>query len=147
MDTLALRVKKLNERAICPTRGSERAAGYDLYVPDSGSIPPGEWRAISLGISVAIPISPQFYFYGSVRSRSGLSAKKGIEVGAGVIDSDYRGEIKVVLHNFSNETFYYKEGDRIAQLILEQHAIVPILETTNLDQTERGEKGFGSTDN
>ena len=83
--------------------------------------------------------------YGRIAPRSGLAVKKMIDVGAGVIDSDYRGEVKVLLFNFGAEDFKVCKGDRIAQLIIEKYTITSIQEVENLSSTERGEAGFGST--
>ena len=83
--------------------------------------------------------------YGRVAPRSGLAYKKGIDVGAGVIDEDYRGEVGVILFNFGEEDFEVAPGDRIAQLILEKISMVGLKEVDDLDQTDRGAGGFGST--
>ena len=105
-----LRIKKLDPRAFVPTKGSEHAAGYDLYSIDKLTIPAREKQLISTGISMSIPIGN----YGRVAPRSGLAAKNFIDVGAGVIDADYRGEVKVLLFNFSDKEFEINVGDRIA---------------------------------
>ena len=93
-----LRVKKLNEKAFIPVKGSEHAAGYDLFSIDTVVIPAHDKKLISTGIAMSIPIGN----YGRVAPRSGLAAKNFIDVGAGVIDADYRGEVKVLLFNFGS---------------------------------------------
>jgi len=96
---------------------------------------------VPTGISVALPPG----CYGRIAPRSGIALKHAIDVGAGVIDSDYRGEVKVLLFNHSDDAFAVHIGDRIGQLICEQCLIVPIVEVPELDSTERGAQGFGST--
>lgn len=93
------------------------------------------------GLSIACPTGT----YGRVAPRSGLAVKKFIDVGAGVIDADYRGEVGVVLFNFGVEDFFVTTGDRVAQLVLEQVCMVPAVEVEELSDTERGAGGFGST--
>jgi dUTP pyrophosphatase len=142
----SLQVKRLSSTATLPTRGSELAAGYDLYASETGRIPPFSRMAIPTGISLCLPtLLPPFQVYGSMRPRSGLSVRNGINVGAGVIDADFRGEVKVVLFNHSYIPFDYKQGDRIAQLVLEVHITPPVIETDTLPDTTRGSGGFGST--
>jgi dUTP pyrophosphatase len=137
-----LHVKRLDELATIPTRGSERSAGYDLYSNEHCVIPPQHSRAlVKTGISIKVPAG----HYGRIAPRSGLAVKYGIDVGAGVIDEDYRGEIAVLLFNFGDEPFSVKPGDRIAQLVLERNSIVDVCEVESLDSTDRGEGGFGST--
>ena len=98
-------------------------------------------KLIGTGIAMAIPIGN----YGRIAPRSGLAAKHMIDVGAGVIDADYRGEVKVLLFNFGETDFAVSEGDRIAQLIVEKYTQTELVEVTDLSETERGEGGFGST--
>ena len=136
-----LKIKKLNPKAFVPTKGSEQAAGYDLYSIEETVVPRGGKALVSTGISMAIPIGN----YGRVAPRSGLACKNFIDVGAGVIDSDYRGEVKVLLFNFSDLEFKVSPGDRIAQLIIEKYTRTDIEEVEDLDATVRGEGGFGST--
>lgn len=149
---MTLRIKKLSPEAILPVLGTSHSAGYDIYSIESGEIQPHSQAMISTGISLRIPHldHPFLAVYASVRSRSGLSAKHGIEVGAGVIDEDYRGELKVILHNHSDKVFTYNQGDRIAQFILEvRYKPQSIEEITSEDddglETDRGVGGFGST--
>lgn len=145
-----LRVKKLTPTAITPTRATENAAAYDLYADDSGRIPPFARIAIPTGISIAIPTvpfpsMPDLRVYGSIRSRSGLTIRNGLNVGAGVVDADYRGPVTVIIFNHTYTPYDYKRGDRIAQLILETHITPPVEVVTELSETARGENGFGST--
>ncbi|XP_069722531.1 deoxyuridine 5'-triphosphate nucleotidohydrolase, mitochondrial isoform X1 [Phaenicophaeus curvirostris] len=136
-----LRFAKLSENAFTPSRGSARAAGYDLYSAYDCVIPPMEKAVVKTDIQIALPSG----CYGRVAPRSGLAAKHFIDVGAGVIDEDYRGNVGVVLFNFGKEAFQVKKGDRIAQLICERIFYPELEEVQALDDTERGEGGFGST--
>ena len=138
---LPLQVKLLSKTAQLPKKGSVFAAGYDLYASETTTIPPKDKSLVSLGISMAIPVG----CYGRIAPRSGLAVKKFIDVGAGVIDSDYRGEVKVLLFNFGKEEFVVNQGDRIAQLVIERIALTDIMQVDQLDETVRGEGGFGST--
>lgn len=135
------RVQKLSQFAKIPTRGSDGAAGYDLYAAYDGVVPARGKALIKTDIAMAIDPS----VYGRVAPRSGLAWKNSIDTGAGVIDSDYRGNIGVILFNHSNDPFKVVAGDRIAQLIFEKILIVDFDEVENLDDTSRGEGGFGST--
>ncbi|NXH20846.1 DUT protein, partial [Bucco capensis] len=139
--TARLRFAKLSENASTPSRGSARAAGYDLYSAYDCVIPPMEKAVVKTDIQIALPSG----CYGRVAPRSGLAAKHFIDVGAGVIDEDYRGNVGVVLFNFGKEAFEVKKGDRIAQLICERICYPELEEVQTLDDTERGEGGFGST--
>ena len=136
-----LYVKKLRNNATVPKRGSEDAAGYDIASAEDTVVPAKGKAVVKTGISIAIPEG----CYGRIAPRSGLTVKKFIDVGAGVIDADYRGEVGVVLFNHSEEDFEVKPGDRIAQLILEKIATPQVKEATDLSFTERGSEGFGST--
>ncbi len=141
---MSLGVKKLCYDAIVPTRGSDRSVGYDLYSSEDAMVPSQAGRAIvRTGITVVLPPG----VYGRVAPRSGLAAKHCINVGAGVIDPDYTGEIKVILFNHGLKDFEIKKGDRIAQLILERCETPPIEEISIVEDTERGSGGFGSTGN
>ncbi|KAM5337812.1 deoxyuridine 5'-triphosphate nucleotidohydrolase, mitochondrial isoform 2-T2 [Glossophaga mutica] len=138
---LRLRFVRLSEHATAPTKGSARAAGYDLYSAYDYTVPPMEKALVKTDIQIALPAG----CYGRVAPRSGLAAKHFIDVGAGVIDEDYRGNIGVVLFNFGKEKFEVKKGDRIAQLICERIYYPEIEEVQGLDDTDRGTGGFGST--
>uniref|UniRef100_A0A8D0H5T1 Deoxyuridine 5'-triphosphate nucleotidohydrolase n=1 Tax=Sphenodon punctatus TaxID=8508 RepID=A0A8D0H5T1_SPHPU len=111
-----LRFAKLSENAVTPSRGSARAAGYDLYSAYNLEIPAMEKAVVKTDLQISLPPG----CYGRVAPRSGLAAKHFIDVGAGVIDEDYRGNVGVVLFNFGKEAFIVKKGDRIAQLICER---------------------------
>ena len=132
---------KLNyEDAQAPTRGSDEAAGYDLYSYESETVASNQIKLIDTGISIRVPEGT----YGRIAPRSSVS-KKGILVNAGVIDRDYRGPVKIMLHNLSNNDYVINKNDRIAQLILEQIKTPPVQLVEELDDTERGDGGFGST--
>lgn len=136
-----LQVKLLSENASMPTKGSPLSAGFDLSSAENVVIKAGERQLVKLDISIACPSGT----YARIAPRSGLAVKKGIDVGAGVVDADYRGPVGVVLFNFGKEDFHVKVGDRIAQLILEQISMVEAEEVEELDETVRGTQGFGST--
>ncbi|XP_071003095.1 deoxyuridine 5'-triphosphate nucleotidohydrolase-like isoform X2 [Oncorhynchus clarkii lewisi] len=136
-----LKFSKLSEHATAPTRGSAKAAGYDLFSAYDYSIGPMDKAIVKTDIQIAVPSG----CYGRVAPRSGLAAKHFIDVGAGVVDEDYRGNVGVVLFNFSKETFDVKKGDRVAQLVCERICYPDLQELKTLDETERGAGGFGST--
>jgi len=138
-------ITKNHENAIIPTRGSSKAAGYDLYSTESYVLKSGERRLFKTGLNMAIPQG----MYGRIAPRSGLAFKKGIDVLAGVIDEDYRGDIGVILINLGQEDFNVTAGDRIAQIIFEFYNEVEFTEASkenDLGNTERGSGGYGSTD-
>lgn len=134
-------VKKITEFATLPTRGSKLAAGYDLYAAYDYVIKARGKDMIQTDLQIALPSG----CYGRVAPRSGLAWKHSIDVGAGVIDQDYRGPLNVILFNFGDQDFEIKRGDRIAQLICEKIEQTDIEEVQDLDATERGSNGFGST--
>lgn len=134
-------VKKLREDAYLPTRGSATAAGLDLYSVEELIILPGERALVKTGISVAVEHGTYF----RISPRSGLALKHGIDTMAGVVDSDYRGEICVILVNLNNSPFSIMKGDRIAQGIVEVIQLAEVEEVNDLDDTARGSNGFGST--
>ncbi|XP_039256821.1 deoxyuridine 5'-triphosphate nucleotidohydrolase-like [Styela clava] len=136
-----LQFAKLSKEATTPTRGSELAAGFDLYSAYDYKIPSRGKVLAKTDIQIALPEG----CYGRVAPRSGLAHKHFIDVGAGVIDQDYRGNVGVILFNFSDEEFEVKKGARIAQLICERIFIPKLQELDKLDDTVRGEGGFGST--
>ncbi|KAF8304783.1 dUTP diphosphatase [Clavulina sp. PMI_390] len=139
--TSQLLIKRISDRATVPTRGSQHAAGYDLYSAEDKVIPANGKALIDTQISIAVPLGT----YGRVAPRSGLASKFMIATGAGVIDADYRGIVFVLLFNHSDKDFEVKPGDRIAQLILEKCETPPVLEVDSLEETLRGAGGFGST--
>ncbi|KAK2660515.1 hypothetical protein Ddye_007048 [Dipteronia dyeriana] len=136
-----LRVKKLSDKAVLPSRGSPLAAGYDLSSATETKVPARGKALVPTDLSIAIPVGT----YARVAPRSGLTWKHSIDVGAGVIDADYRGPVGVILFNHSDVDFEVKVGDRIAQLIIEKIMTPDVLEVEDLDSTVRGEGGFGST--
>jgi len=136
-----MEVKLLTDNAVVPTLGSSGAAGFDIYSNQIIDVSPDSRELVSTGISIKLP----FGVYGRIAPRSGLAVKHGIHVGAGVIDRDYRGEIKVLLFNLSKNVFSINPGDRIAQLICEHYETPPIKLVDELDETDRGSGGFGST--
>ena len=142
---MKIQVKKLKENAILPSRGSAYAAGYDLYacLDEAVSIGAGETVKIGTGLSIAVPEG----YFGAIFARSGLAAKEGLRPAncVGVADSDYRGEYIVALHNDSSVTRMVTPGERIAQLVIMPFLSVCFEETNYLEETERGEGGFGST--
>jgi dUTP pyrophosphatase len=143
----ALRVKKLSERATVPSYQTEGAAGMDLCAcldaDQTMTLAPGQIALVPTGLAVAIPRG----FEGQVRARSGLSTKHGIGLpnAPGTIDSDYRGELRVAVINFSREPFAVTHGLRIAQLVIAPVAHAKIEVVAELDDTARGGGGFGST--
>jgi dUTP pyrophosphatase len=137
-----LKIKLLTENSKLPTRANPTDAGLDLHSIEKLALLPRTRKLIRTGISIEIPEG----YYGRVAPRSGLAFKSGIEVFAGVIDSSYRGELCVILYNSDNSTpLLISEGDRIAQLIIEKHYNLPIEEVSQLNSTERGSGGFGSS--
>jgi dUTP pyrophosphatase len=151
-----LQVKLLTEKAKAPTRGSAFAAGYDLYSSEDTVVPARGKAMVETGISIAVPdgtctcasfveLSFLTPIDGRVAPRSGLAAKHSIDTGAGVIDYDYRGPVKVILFNYSEVDFKIAEGDRIAQLVLERIVTPDVVVVEALSETVRGAGGFGST--
>jgi dUTP pyrophosphatase len=136
-----LRFRRLHPDARLPTRGSRRAAGLDLYSIESLTIEPGARAGVRTGLAVAIPEG----FYGRVAPRSGLAVRNGIDVLAGVIDSDYRGEIVCAVINHGAEAFVAEKGTRVAQLVIEAIITPEPVWADELEETERGAGGFGST--
>ena len=136
-----LRVQRLNNNAALPKRGTEGAAGYDLCAAQSCTIPAGGKGLVKTGISIQFPTG----LYARIAPRSGLALKRFIDVGAGVVDADYRGKVGVVLFNHGDQDFEVKMGDRIAQLVLEKISTPAVEEVSGLDDTVRGSGGFGST--
>lgn len=138
-----MKIKLLSENATIPTRGTEYSAGYDLYSAVDIIANPKECTKIPTNIAMEIPIG----YFGAVYSRSGFATKHGLRVaqGTAVIDADYRGDIIVPLFNDSVIPFEIKKGDRIAQIVFQPFAKVDFEVTDELEETERGTGGFGST--
>ncbi|CAD6441562.1 0a2c19c7-3ad5-4bea-8969-2308a8c4e32c [Sclerotinia trifoliorum] len=128
-------------RARLPTRGSAFAAGYDIYAAKDTVVPAKGKAMVDTDISMAVPDGT----YGRIAPRSGLASKHMIDTGAGVIDADYRGQVKVLLFNHGEKDYEVKEGDRVAQLILERIYTPEVTEVLVLEESVRGEGGFGST--
>ena len=145
-DTVEIKVQ-LNEGARLPVYGSSQAAGADLCaclgIGLTITIEPHKWAMVPTGVRISLPAG----YEAQVRPRSGLAAKSGISVlnSPGTVDSDYRGEIKVILINHSDVPFVIKDGDRIAQMVIARHETASFTVVTSLDETARGEGGFGST--
>ena len=142
---MKIEIKKLNENAVIPTRGSEQAAGYDLYAAttEAVTIKPHETVKIGTGLAIAVPDG----YFGAIFARSGLAAKQGLRPAncVGVADSDYRGEYIVALHNDTDVERTIEPKERIAQLVVMPYLAVEFDEVDELSETERGEGGFGST--
>eukprot|EP01006_Ploeotia_vitrea_P057847 TRINITY_DN68364_c0_g1_i1.p1 TRINITY_DN68364_c0_g1~~TRINITY_DN68364_c0_g1_i1.p1 ORF type:complete len:163 (+),score=21.34 TRINITY_DN68364_c0_g1_i1:25-513(+) len=136
-----LLVQKITPNATLPVRGSQLAAGYDLTSAYDGVVPARGKALIKTDLAIEVPLGT----YGRIAPRSGLAWKHSIDVGAGVIDADYRGNVGVILFNYSDTDFQVSRGDRIAQLVLEQICTPEIEEVASLVGTQRGEGGFGST--
>jgi len=140
---MLLKIKKLNNEAILPKYQTKEAAGFDLHSIEDVVIKPGERKLIGTGLAFEI----EYGYEVQIRPRSGLAYKHAITVlnTPGTIDSDYRGEIKVLLINLGDEEFTIKKGDRIAQAIIAPVIQAKIIEVENLSDTIRGSGGFGST--
>lgn len=140
-----MKIKLLNERAVVPTYGSDQAAGADLYaaIDKDIYINPHSTTMIGTGIAAAIPEG----YFGAIFARSGIASKQGLRPAnaVGVVDSDYRGEIKVALHNDTDIVQMVPAGSRIAQLVIMPYAKANFEVVDDLDNTERGDGGFGST--
>jgi len=134
-------IKRLDPNAKIPTRATPGSAGLDVHALSEDLVPAKKWKAISTGISIKVPND----CYARIAPRSGLAFKNGIDVFAGVIDSDYRAEVKVILMNNGDKDFNISGGDRIAQIIFEKIFTEDFREVEELDETQRGEGGFGST--
>lgn len=127
-----------------PIWGSEEAAGMDILAIEDGHIPAGEQKMVPTGIHMSMPIG----YYGSIESRSGLAKKYRIDSKGGIIDSDYRGEIIVLLENLGTDTFYYSKGDSICQMIIIKSTRPIFKRKKTVDElrpTKRNKNGFGST--
>lgn len=134
-----MKCELITDSAKLPTRGSKNSAGLDLYADEATIIYPNLRDTISTGVKIQIPDG----YYGLIKSRSSL-AVKGIDVQAGVVDNDYRGVVKVVLHNTTFKPFTVYKGERIAQIIISPYSTIMPIEG-DLDDSKRGEGGFGST--
>jgi dUTP pyrophosphatase len=142
---MKIKIKRLRDTAVVPTRESSSAAGYDLYadIAEPVTIQPHETAKIGTGIAMEIPEG----YFGGVAARSGLSSKEGLRPANcyGIVDSDYRGEIIVALHNDSETARVVTPQERIGQIIIQPYLNVEFDEADELSDTERGTGGFGST--
>lgn len=145
MTKFNVNIKKLNENAIIPTYATDYAAGADLYacMDEPVTIKANETRFIKTGLAMEVPVG----YAGLIYARSGLSCKKGLAPAnkVGVIDSDYRGEIMVALHNHSNVSVVVEPNERIAQLVITPYIVAAFNQVDELEDTTRGDRGFGST--
>ena len=143
--TAKINIKKVKEIAVTPTYGSEFSAGADLYacMENKVVLQPGETKIIHTGIAMEVPMG----YAGLIYARSGLATKKGLAPAnkVGVVDSDYRGEVMVALHNHSIKAAEIEPGERIAQMVITPYLKGLYQEVENLEETKRGEGGFGST--
>ena len=142
----SLKIHLFNSDGKPPSRGSSEAAGYDIYASEETTIPANGRALVSTALAIICPLGT----YGRIAPRSGLAVKHGISTGAGVIDADYRGEVKVFLFNHNDKDFKIEKGDRIAQLILERIYTpqIQVLDDASWETakaTERGAGGFGAT--
>jgi dUTP pyrophosphatase len=133
-------IHRFSDEAILPTRAHADDAGLDLYALEACALPPGEGRALRTGVGIALPPG----MVGLVADRSSL-ARRGLKTAGGVIDAGYRGEILVVLWNLSGVELRLERGERIAQLLILPVATPTVREAGELDRTDRGEQGFGSS--
>lgn len=140
---VSLLVEKLHEHARIPVRSSKAASCLDVHAIEGGTIASGKHGLVKTGLKMAVPEGYEI----QVRSRSGLALKQGIFVlnSPGTVDSDYRGEVGVILMNLSESDFTYKAGDRIAQIAVCPVVLCPAVEVKSLSETDRGAGGFGST--
>lgn len=140
-----IKVKKLNHLATIPTRGSEYAAGYDLYAATDYTIDIAPHSTVKVGTGLSFELPERTF--AAIFARSGIATKRGLRPAncVGVCDSDYRGEYIVALHNDTDEVMSIEAGERIAQMILLPYIEMHFEETNNLTETERGEGGFGSS--
>lgn len=138
-----IKIKLLNEQAKMPVRGSDEAAGLDLFTTESVTIPPGHRALLKTGVAMSLP----FGYVGLIWPRSKLAAKMGIDVLAGVIDSDYTGELMISLLNTGFSYVEIKAGDRVAQMIIQKHySFLDLVEVDELDDTQRGKTGINSSE-
>jgi len=142
---MQINIKKLSEKAVMPTYGSEYAAGADLYacIEEEVVIKPHQTVVIPTGIALELPIG----YAGLIYARSGLATKKGLAPAnkVGVVDCDYRGEVKVALHNHGEVEQTVAVGERVAQLVITPYITAKFVAVDELSQTARGAGGFGST--
>jgi len=138
---MTIKIKKLHPDAILPKYANEHDAGMDLYASESLILQPGKRKLVSTGIAMAIPQG----YVGLMWDKSGIAMKYGLKTMAGVIDAGYRGEIKILVHNLSNQEYLIEKGYKIAQMLIQPIEKKQLLEVEELDTTDRGEGGFGSS--
>lgn len=140
---MEIKIKKLNEKAVMPQMSREGDAGFDLCALEGADIAPGQSVFVGTGIAMAIPEG----YFGAVYARSGISCKRGLAPAnkVGVIDSNYRGEIIICLHNHSDKPERIEAGDKIAQMVIQKHETPVLVAVEDLDETNRGAGGFGSS--
>lgn len=138
---MELQIKKLDENAKVPHFAHDTDAGMDIFTVEDATIQPGERQFLKTGIAMAIPHG----YAALVWDKSGIAAKRGLKTLAGVLDADYRGEVMIGLHNLSDEPQTFAAGDKIAQILIQKVEQPSITEVEELDDTDRGEGGFGST--
>ena len=138
---MTLKIKKLSPTAILPKYVLPHDAGMDLYACETTVIAAQERTLIATGIAMAIPIG----YVGLIWDKSGIATKHGLKTMAGVIDSGYRGEVKILMHNLSDKSYRVEAGTRIAQMLIQPVEQKEIMEVKELDDTGRGQGGFGST--
>lgn len=136
-----INIQRLAESALLPTRAHSDDAGLDLYASESVQLAPGERVQVKTGIAVAIPSG----YVGLIWDKSGLSHKAGLKILGGVVDSGYRGEVLVGIVNLGSESHTFKVGDKVAQMLIQKVERAEPQEVATLEETTRGDKGFGST--
>ncbi len=138
---IKLPIKKLFENAVVPTFAHPGDAGMDLYARETVTINPGEKAVVGTGIAFAIPEG----YVGLIWDKSGIAIKNGLKVLGGVIDAGYRGEVMVGIINLSNVAYTFEAGHKVAQMIIQERIQPEVMVVDDLDETTRGEGGFGST--
>lgn len=138
---MTIKIKKLSTDAILPKYAHPNDAGMDFYANETTVLQPNERKLISTGISMAIPEG----YVGLLWDKSGIASKYGIKTMAGVIDSGYRGEIKILVHNLSNTSYTFEKGKKVAQMLIQPIEQKKLVEVEDLEDTNRGKGGFGST--
>ena len=138
---MEIQVQKLSKTTRLPTKPNESDAGWDLYASEDAIIEPSQTQIVGTDIAMAIPEG----YVGLIWDRSGMATKRGVHRFAGVIDSGYRGEIKICLWNSSSEHCVINKGDRVAQILFQPVPPLPMIEVQELQTTSRGKQGFGSS--
>lgn len=138
---MTIHAKKIHSDALLPRYALPQDAGMDFFAVETTIIPPNERKLVSTGIALAIPTG----YVGLIWDKSGMAAKHGLKTMAGVIDSGYRGEVKILVHNLSGISCTLEKGAKVAQMLIQPVEQKKIVEVQELDETERGENGFGST--